>query len=699
MPRKSSTIRGLRFEDMMAVERPSDPSVSPDGRYAVFTSATHDPTENKVHRTIKRLCLGTREIVELTPGPGNHRNPVYSPDGHHIAFVSDRDEEEGAQIWVMPADGGEARRLTSGYGGAEGPLWAPDSRRIAFKRRVIVSPDYTPPKNASVDPKNGPSTAQIYGLANEKSSARLIDDLLFRPWDHWRDRHRNHLFLLDSTTGRLVDLTPWDADVPPISLGSGQDYAFSPDGKEIAFVMNPDEVVARSTNLSVFLMPLRGMRPGGDAVCISTGEAADTHPRYSIDGTRVLYLAMGTPEFEADRHRLKEYDRRTGETRVYLEKFDRSPDAFEIVDDDEKECLVFVAQDRGRCSLYRLEMPDGKVFQLTHGTNNASFTLVPETDMALVIRERTTRSPEFYVVASGHGIRPSTRPGPAPTPKLPDAGASVRRLTHFSNALSGATMNEAEEFWFPGAGNTPVHGFLIKPAGFDPRRKYPLVQLIHGGPQSAFMDAFHFRWNPQVFAGIGAVVAMINLRGSTGYGQRFTEQISGDWGGRCYTDLMRGVDYLLATHRFLDPNRVAAAGASFGGYMVNWILGHTDRYKCLVCHDGVFNSENMAYTTDELWFDEHEHGGLPHTHRQAYAKSSPHLHVANFKTPTLVIHGELDYRCPISEGIGVFTALQTMGVPSRLLHFPDEGHWILKPANAQVWYDEILRWLKTHLGL
>jgi dipeptidyl aminopeptidase/acylaminoacyl peptidase len=263
--------------------------------------------------------------------------------------------------------------------------------------------------------------------------------------------------------------------------------------------------------------------------------------------------------------------------------------------------------------------------------------------------------------------------------------------------LKSARMSEPEEFWFEHDGRK-LHGWLLKPVGFKKGRKYPLAFLIHGGPQGYWGDGFHYRWNAQLFASRGAVVALVNPRGSTGYGQRLTDQISGDWGGRCYEDILRGLDHVLATWRFVDGERVAAAGASFGGFMVNWIAGHTNRFRALVSHDGIFNAETMGYTTEELWFDEYEHGGAPYEKPQAYRKFSPHRFVERFATPMLVIHGDQDFRCPISEGIGLFTALQMRGVPSRFLHFPDEGHWVERPANAQVWYGEVLDWLMTHLG-
>ena len=314
----------------------------------------------------------------------------------------------------------------------------------------------------------------------------------------------------------------------------------------------------------------------------------------------------------------------------------------------------------------------------------------------IVTRQSATMPNDFYLLTPGKGIKPQLELGVKIDSSI-DAGAKVEKLTNFGDPLSGVKMKNAEEFWYLSQDKVLIQGFLIKPPNFRSNARHPLILLIHGGPQGAFMDEFHYRWNAQMFAAKGAVVAYLNPRGSTGYGQKFTDDISGDWGGKCYNDIMSGVDFILKKYKFIDKKRIAAAGASFGGYMVNWIMGHNNRFNALVCHDGVFNAETMAYTTDELWFDEHEHGGLPHNNRESFTKYSPHIHVKNFKTPTLVIHSANDFRCPISEGIGLFTALQVMNVSSKFLYFPDESHWVQQPANSQVWYHEVMKWLMSYL--
>jgi dipeptidyl aminopeptidase/acylaminoacyl peptidase len=675
------------FEDLMSVDRVAGPKVSPDGRMVAYTTTRADLDENKMSSTIRVMDLGTGEGRELTPGPGSHSAPAWSPDGDRMAFVSDRGED-GSQVWVMPMDGGEAKQVTSGKGGAGSPVWAPDGKRIAFSRSVAVSPHL---KGA----KSDASHQEVYGLPNEHSKARVETGLLFRHWDHWRDMMRSHVFIVDLPSGGMEDVTPGDADVPPISLGGAQDFVFSPRGDEIAYVKNPDKVVARSTNNSVFVQKLAGIKRKGRPVKVSDTRACDSDPVYSPDGRYLAYLGCAKPLYEADRRRVKLYDRRTKRTRSLTEDLDRSAATLEFSSDGKN--IYFLAQDRAHVSVYRVPVKGGAARQLTEGTTNSSLAVIPGTKDLIVGRESTTRPVEIHRLTPGRGIAPVVNNGPAPKGTPRDAGAKTVQLTHHNDHLGKEIeMNDIEEFWYEGADGDPVHGWLVKPPGFTAKRKWPVAFIIHGGPQSAFLDHFNYRWSVQMFASMGMVAIQLNPRGSSGYGDTFQDQISGDWGGRCYDDLMMGVDHFLKRYRYLDGDRMVAAGASFGGFMVNWIAGHDHRFKALVSHDGIFNAETMAYSTEELWFEEWEHGGLPHTNREKFLQFSPHLHAANFRTPMLVVQGEQDFRCPASEGLSLFTALQSLGVESKFLWFPDEGHWVLKPANSQVWYANVLGWLKDH---
>jgi dipeptidyl aminopeptidase/acylaminoacyl peptidase len=533
-------------------------------------------------------------------------------------------------------------------------------------------------------------------LPNGESKARVETSLLFRHWDHWRDMERSHVFIVDVETGYMEDVTPGDADVPPISLGGAQDLVFSPKGDEIAYVKNTDRVVARSTNNSVFVQGLEGIRRRGRAIKVSDTRACDSDPVYSPDGRYLAYLGCAKPGYEADRRRVKLFDRRKKRTRSLTEDLDRSASTLEFSQDGKH--VLFLAQDRAHVSVYHVSVDSGKVVQLTEGTTNSSVSIIPGSRDLLVGRESTTEPVELYRMRPGRGIQPIVTNGPAPRGTPLDAGAKVERLTHHNDYLvRGIEWNAIEEFWYEGADGDPVHGWLVKPPGFSAKRRWPVALIIHGGPQSAFLDHFNYRWSVQMFAAQGFVAVQLNPRGSSGYGDTFQDQISGDWGGRCYDDIMLGVDHFLRRYRYLDGDRMVAAGASFGGFMVNWIAGHDHRFKALVSHDGIFNAETMAYSTEELWFEEWEHGGLPHTNREKFLQFSPHLHVKDFRTPMLVVQGEQDFRCPASEGLSLFTALQTMGVESRFLWFPDEGHWVLKPANSQVWYDNVLGWLRDHV--
>ncbi|MDG6220285.1 MAG: S9 family peptidase, partial [Candidatus Thermoplasmatota archaeon] len=528
--------------------------------------------------------------------------------------------------------------------------------------------------------------------------ARIESSLLYRHWDSWRELRRSHIFTVNVETGAMVDITPGDADSPPLGLGGSQDYCFSPEGDEIAYVMNSDPVVALSTNNCIWVQKLKKGKPSGKPKLISDTKAADCDPCYSPDGKWLAYLGAKQPGYEADRMRVKIYDRKTGKTKALTEELDRS--AHNPSWSPDSKSIYFLAPDMGWMSVYRVELEDGKkgakplAKQITKGVHNSGMATMPGGRL-LVTRDSAASPADLHILEPGKGEKPHLAKGTGGR----RFGEKTLQLTHHGDWMKKKLdIRDLEDFWYEGADKDMVHGFLLKPPKFNPKKKWRTILIIHGGPQSAFFDNFGYRWNPHLFASEGYVVLMLNPRGSTGYGQKFTDQISGDWGGRCYTDIMKGVAYCLETYEFIDKDKMAAAGASFGGFMVNWIAGHTDWFKALVSHDGIFNAETMAYMTEELWFDTWEHGGMPHENHKGYLKYSPHMHVENFKTPCLVVQGEQDFRCPVSEGIAMFTALQYMGVPSKLLYFPDEGHWVLKPANSQVWYRTILDFIEEHLG-
>ena len=681
--------RILKFEDIMKIERISNPAVHPSGKYVAYVITKHDHIENTIKSTIMISYINTLVKRELTPGESSDTEPEWSPDGKFLAFISDR--KDGKQIWILPfEESGEAVQLTNGMGGASNPVWSLDGTRIAFSRNVVVSKYWDSKIDKEVDKENQIiESSKIYGLINKKSNARLEDSLLYRHWDTWREKKRSHLFMVELKTGKMVDLTPFDADIPPISLGGIKDFEFSPDGTEIAYVKNPDKIVTLSTNNSIFLQKINRMKKIGKAKMISTTKAMDLEPRYSPNGRFIAYLGGEKPLYESDKLRIKIYDKKTEKTRVLTENFDRS--ANNPVWSEDCLNIYFLAADFGYMNIYSVNIDNLKIKQYTKDTYNSNLRLFPKNKL-LITRESVTNPADIYIFKPKNGFNPIIKYDTKK--KLIE---NILKITNFGDWLKKEIkLNKIDEFCYKGADSDMNHGFLLKPPGFNSKLKYSTILLIHGGPQSAFFNHFHYRWNPQLFASEGYVVIMLNPRGSVGYGQKFTDQISGDWGGRCFEDIFKGLDYCLKKYPFIDKNKLAAAGASFGGFMINWIAGHSHKFKALVSHDGIFNAESMAYMTEELWFEIWEHGGMPHEKHEDFLKYSPHLHVQNYKTPMLVIQGEQDFRCPVSEGISLFTALQYMKIPSKFLYFPDEGHWVLKPANSHVWYRTVLDFINKY---
>jgi len=658
--------RPFTFEDMMALQRVGEPQVSPDGRWVAFSAVKVDLKANTRTPHLWVVPLAGGESRQITSGVAGEDRPRWSPDGKRIAYISSQDGS--SQVWTVDFDDatgaltGEPRRITSISTEADGELWSPDGQNILF-----VSSVYPDCKDDACN------KARAEEKSMSKVKASIFTGLFYRHWSGYTGGKRSHLFVVPATGGVARDLTTGDHDVPPFQLGGSDLYAFSPDGKEVAFTSNISEVEATSTNNDLFLVPAAGGAPKK----ITDNPASDSTPRYSPDGKYIAYLAQVRPGYESDRFRLMLYDRATGQRRTLTENFDRWVGSFAWAPDSKS--IYFVAENAGEQPIYVVSVNGGSVRQLERHTND-DLTVTPNGN-TLVFTRTSVRAPNEIYAAD-----------------LTDTShlRSTRQLTHLNDsALSQVEMPPLQHFWFTGAEKTRVEGFLLKPPGFDSRKKYPMKFLIHGGPQGAWDDAWSYRWNPELFAADGYVVVMINPRGSTGYGQRFIDQINGDWGGRPYVDLMRGLDYVERRYPFVDKDRECALGASYGGYMVNWILGHTTRFKCLVSHDGMFNTESAYGTTEELWFPEWEFKGTPWTNRLMYRRWSPHLFAANFKTPTLVVHGQLDYRLDLSEGLQLFTTLQRLGVPSKMLYFPDEGHWVLKPQNSRLWYKTVNQWVDT----
>jgi len=656
--------RAMTFDDLAAMNRVGEIQVSPDGRWVAYTVGTPDMAANRVPRNIWLAPLGSGEPRQLTRS-GRDSRPRWSPDGKRIAFISSRD---GApQIYVISIEGGEATKLTSISTGAANLLWSPDGKTLAFTSDVY--PD------CRDDACNSKRDADA---ESNKVKARVYDRLLYRHWTDWEDGKRSHLFVVNVDGGTPRDLTPGaDYDVPPFSLGGPEPIAFSPDGKELCFTANTDKDEALSTNADLFIVPVSG----GEIRRITTNPGYDGGPVYSPDGRSITYHAQLTAGYEADRWRAMLYDRASGRSTNLTESFDRSVDA--MVWSPDSRTLYFDAEDRGNLPLYSMPAaPASTPKQIITGGAHGEFALTPDGRTIVFTRARLNMPAEIFAASVD--------------------GTGERQITgHNAERLAQLDLPEVEHFWFAGAGGTQIHGMVVRPPNFDERKKYPVIMLCHGGPQTMWTDAWSYRWNAQLFAAPGYVVVMVNRRGSTGFGQKFTDEINADWGGQAFQDVMLGLDHVLAKYPYMDGTRVAAAGASYGGYMMDWMASQSKgRFKTLVTHAGVYNFESMYGATEELWFVEWDLRGTPWTNPQTYAAQSPHKFAGDFgthKTPTLVIHGELDFRVPYTQGLEMFTALQRQGVPSRLIMFPDEGHWILKPQNSEFWYKTVFEWLAKYL--
>ena len=674
--------RPFTFEDMMKLKRVGEPVVSPDGKWVGFAAMDVNLDENtrKPHLWIVPIAGG--EARRLTPatGPGEDRIR-FSPDGNSILFVSDKGG--GSQVWVQAFDtssgslGGDARKVTSISTEASDALWSPDGKVILFVSAVW--PDCT---DDACNKQHDEETSK------SKVKAKIFTHLMYRHWNAYASGKRNHLFIVPAEGGTARDLTPGDHDVPPFSLGGQDQYSFSPDSKEVAYATNIDEVQAISTNTDVFLVPVAG----GSPKKITTNPGSDGTPMYSPDGKYIAYRSQLRGGYESDRFRLMLYERATGKITDLTPNFDRWVDS--IAWSPDSKAIYFTAGNEGQNPIYGIKIYQNNTWPMEIvGGYNDSPTLTPDGKTLVFDRMSIAAPNEIYGAPL---MYPQCRMAvPEHAYSVPDCLLSKAQPITSLNAavLSQIEMPPLEGFWFDGAEKEKVQGFLLKPPGFDANQKYPLKFLIHGGPQGAWGDDWSYRWNPELFAANGYVVVMINFHGSTGYGQKFIDAINGNWGGPPFQDLMVGLDHAEKAYPFIEKDRECALGASYGGYMINWLEGHTTRFKCLVSHDGMFNTESAYGTTEELWFNEWEFKGTPWTNREMYRRWSPHLSATDFKTPILVVHGQLDYRLDVSEGFQLFTTVQRLNLPSKMLYFPDEGHWVLKPQNSRLWYKTVNDWV------
>ena len=665
MAGQTAEKRAITFKDLISLHRLSEPQISPDGKWIAYSVATPDLEANHAVRDIWVVATTGGEARQLTRG-GTDTRPRWSPDGKKLAFISGR--AGTPQIYWIALEGGEATRLTSISTGADNELWSPDGKTMAF-----VSSVYPDCRDDACNEKRDAATEK------SKVKARVYEKLLYRHWTEWWDGKRGHLFVMAVDGGGVPkDLIPGaNYDVPPFNEGAPEAIAFSPDGRELCYTANTDKDEALSTNGDLFTVDVAG---GSEPKRITTNPGNDWGPQYSPDGKWIAYRAQFLGGFEADRWRLMLYDRQSGKSVNRTEDFDRNVESYEWTPDSAQ--VYFQAEDKAEMPVYAIAVAAGSAPKVVVADGfNAEFDISRDGRTLALARTSLTMPAELFTadVDGGH----------------------LRQVTHQNSALlAQLELTAAEPFWFEGAEKTQVEGLMIRPPHFDAAKKYPTLLLIHGGPQGAWTDAWGYRWNQQVMAAPGYVVVMINPRGSTGYGQKFTAEISRDWGGKVYEDLMKGLDAAIAKYPFIDGTRVGAAGGSYGGYMIDWIATHTDQFKCLISHAGPYDLVSEYGATEELWFADWEFGGPPWAKPDLYKKWAPSEYAAalgKYKTPTLVVGGELDFRVPYNQDLEFFTALQVQGVPSKLVIFPDEGHWVLKPQNSEFWYGTFLDWLGRYL--
>ena len=644
---------------LLALKRIGDPQLSPDGKLVAFTVQSVDVAANKKPVQVWIVPLEGGAPRQITQDGESNQRPRWSPDSKRIAYLSDRGGS--SQIWMMDPDGGNARQVTSLATEADGHLFSPDGKNLVFTSAVY-------PECGADDACNQKNLdAEKAG----KVKARIYTELLYRHWNAWQGKRRSHLLVTPVAGGAIRDLTPGTRDVPPFSLGGSDDYDISPNGQEVCYSMNADPVPAASTDSDLYVVSIAGGQP----VKITITPGADSNPRYSPDGKYLAWRAQLRAGYESDRWRLMTLERSSGKVANLTESLDRWVNSFTWSPDSGS--IFFTTSDRGRQPIQVIPAVGGASKTVASGDSELDDMQLTRNGRTMVYTQQSGLSPVEIYRASSSG------------------GAAVP-LTHLNDqTLDDRQMTPLEEFWVNGADGARVHSFLIRPPNFTPGRKYPVLMLIHGGPQGFWGHAWTYRWNAQVFAAAGYVVVMPNPRGSTGYGQKFVDEINNDWGGRAFDDIMAVADHIVTDVPFADASKMTAAGGSYGGYMIDWILGHTQRFKALISHDGVYNLTSEFGATEELWFPMWEYGGTPWDKPENYAKWSPNNYVQEFHTPTLAIHGEQDFRVPLNQGLELFTALQMQKVPSKLLLFPDEGHWVLKPQNSILWYKTFIDWMDS----
>lgn len=668
LPRCAPAKAPFSAEAMMKILRIDDPQLSPDGKTVAFSVQSVDLPNNTKPTSIYVVPVDGGTPVRLTNEGLTNTRPRWTPDCKRLLFVSDR--KDGSQVWSMNVDGSDQKQITDLPTGAEGQTLSPDGKLLLFTSEVY-------PQCAPADAKPGVPFDRTCNKDNldrdaaAKMKARVYSSLLYRHWTQYAGARRQHLILQSLATGQVTDVTPGALAVPPFSTGGPEAYVFSPDSTQIIYVANTESDLSASTNSDLYSVSITG----GQAHRVTSNPAADEGPLYSPDGKYLAYRTQTRAGYESDQWRLSILELATGKLTNLTESLDRWVDSYAWSHDGQR--IFFTVLDHGTTPLMLTAPTGGAIRTVAQGPTTIGSVQFSRDDKTMIFAEQSASHPTEIKRAYSKG------------------GAAVP-LTHLNDALlDGYDLTPAEKLLVNAGDGNKVDSYLVKPPGFNPAGKYPVLFAIHGGPEGEWGESWTYRWNAQVFAAAGYLVVLPNPRGSVGYGQAYTDGVNGDWGGCPYEDIMAVVDH-VSTLPYADKDRFAAAGGSYGGYMIDWMLGHTDRFRAFVSHAGIFDLSSFASTTDELWFPKWEFQGFPWENTELYAKWSPSSYVKSFKTPTLVTHGELDYRVPIGQGQQLFTALQQMKVPSKLVQFPDEGHWIQKPQNSVFWYSAVIDWLNHY---
>jgi len=650
----------LTVENLWALKRIGSFDLSPDGKQIVFDLTIYNMEENKGNSDIYLINIDGSDLHPLKNSDKNETNPKFSPDGKKISYLINN------QVHTCNLDGSEDIQLTDLYTGVVDYRWSHDGKKLLLTSNVY--PDCgSQDCNKKVDEEKKKS----------KVNVRVLTHLMFRYWNRWLNGKRSHLFLFNTVSKEYDDLNyKMHNDVPPLDLGSSSDFNFSPDDKEIAFTMNPDTVVAASTNNEIYIVEVADIKKDEKAAAkkISESKGNDNQPVYSPDGKYIAFTSMLVPGHESAQSYLVLYDRSGGRLKNLTKGFDRS--VGEIKWSPDSKTIYFTAENEIFKSIYKIDINSGKIVLVLKDHSNMGLIVSSNGKNIYFKQQKSTQPYEIFSM---------------------NENGKIQQITSLNKELlSNIEMIPIDTFWTKGAEGVNIQSILVKPPFFDPSKKYPLIFLIHGGPQGHWEDDFHYRWNTELFASKGYVVIAPNPTGSTGYGQDLTNAVSTDWGGRPYIDLMNVCDYSIKNFKYIDPENTFAAGASYGGYMINWIEGHTDRFNALVSHDGVFNTISSWGTTEELWFNEWEFKGTPWENRELYEKWNPQRFIQNAKTPMLIVQGANDFRVFEGQAFQLFTSLQKLGIDSKLLYFPDEYHFVVKPQDARFWWNSIFEWFENY---